>query len=324
MITTVTLNPSFDLTLEVDALAVGGVTRADTERLEAAGKGVNVSRALAAHGVATRALAALDPAAASRYEELLDVDGVLRAIHVAGVLRTNVTIVEPAGVVTKVNGPGPHHMPQTVHVILAAVSQAMDGIDWLVLSGSLPPGCPDDTYAVLVAEARRRGCRVALDTEGAPLRLGVAARPDLVKPNREELRELVGYPIDTVGDAVKAAMSLVEAGAHAVLCSLGPQGAVLVSRGVCLHGRVEAFAVESDVGAGDALLAGFLAGGATDDECVRRAVAWGAAACRLPGSKMPGPDDVSIEEVSVSDVPNRATVLTSPLTDTRRVVVGER
>ena len=324
MITTVTLNPSFDLTLEVDALAVGGVSRADSERLEAAGKGVNVSRALAVHGVATRALAALDPAAAPRYEELLDVDGVLRAIPVAGVVRTNVTIVEPAGVVTKVNGPGPRHTAQTVRAIVAQVSQAMDGVDWLVLSGSLPPGCPDDTYATLIGEARRRGCRVALDTEGTPLRRGIAAGPDLVKPNRDELQELTSIPIVTLGDAVTAAQALIETGAGAVLCSLGPQGAVLVASTGFLHACVAPFAVESDIGAGDALLAGFLAGGATDEERLRRAVAWGAATCRLPGSMMPGPDDVSIEEVTVSVVPDRAMVLTPSLTDTRRVVAGPR
>lgn len=324
MITTVTLNPSFDLTLEVDALAVGGVSRADSERLEAAGKGVNVSRALAVHGVATCALAALDPSAAPRYEELLDVDGVLRAIHVAGVVRTNVTIVEPAGVVTKVNGPGPQHTPQTVQAILDDVSQEMDGVDWLVLSGSLPPGCPDDTYATLIGDARRRGCRVALDTEGAPFHHGIAAGPDLVKPNRDELQELAAVPILTLGDAVTAALALIETGAGAVLCSLGPQGAVFVSSTACLHAFVAPFAVESDVGAGDALLAGFLAGGATDDERLRRAVAWGTAACRLPGSQMPGPDDISIEEVTVSVTPDRTMVLNSPPRDTRRVVVGER
>lgn len=326
MITTITLNPSFDLTLEVDQITVGGVSRAESERLEAAGKGVNVSRALAGHDVATRAVAAIDPTAAPRYEELLDASGVLRVISVAGVVRTNVTIVEPAGVVTKINGPGPRHTPEAVASMLAQVATAMDDTGWVVLSGSLPPGCPDDTYAVLIGEARRRGCRVALDTEGVPLRLGIAAGPDLVKPNREELQELIGSAMATLGDVVRAARALVERGARAVLCSLGRDGALLISRdGACLHGCVEPLAVESHVGAGDALLAGFLAAAdAPDAVRLRQAVAWGTAACRLPGTKMPGPGDIILEEVNVVATPNLAMPLLAATPTVRHQLVGGR
>jgi 1-phosphofructokinase len=324
VIVTVTLNPSFDLTLEVDELIAGGISRAGAERLEAAGKGVNVARALAGHGVATRAVAALDPAAAPRFEELLDAPGVLRVVAVSGVLRTNVTVVEPAGVVTKINGPGPEHSAEGSRAMLAEVTRALDGADWVVLSGSLPPGCPDDTYAVLIGEARRRGCRVALDTEGVPLRLGIAAGPDVVKPNREELQRLTGVPIDTLGDAVGSALAMVELGARAVLCSLGAEGAVLVSRDVCLHGSVPPLEIESHVGAGDALLAGYLAAADESPEhSLRRAVAWGTAACRLPGTQMPGPDDVIIKEVHVASEPNLALLLAAPAPVGRRDA-GER
>ena len=307
MITTVTLNPSFDLTLEVEALAVGGVSRAETERLEAAGKGVNVSRALAAHDIPTRAVAALDPAAAPRYEELLDVDGVLQVLPIAGVVRTNVTVVEPAGVVTKVNGPGPGYSPDEAKALVDGVAAALDGSSWVVLAGSLPPGCPATTYATLVGEARRRGCRVALDTEGTPLRLGIEAGPDLVKPNREELQALTGFAIASVGDVARAARALIALGAGVVLCSLGAEGAMLVTTDVCLHATVASGPVESHVGAGDALLAGFLANmDEPDDVRLRRAVAWGTAACRLPGTQMPGPNDIIIKEVNVNMTPNMA------------------
>ena len=313
MITTVTLNPSFDLTLDVETLAVGAVSRAETERLEAAGKGVNVSRALAAHGIPTRAIAALDPTAAPRYEELLDVDGVLHVIPVAGVVRTNVTVVEPAGVVTKVNGPGPSYTPGSAAALVETLVAALDGSDWVVLAGSLPPGCPATTYATLIGEARRRGCRVALDTEGTPLRLGIEAGPDLVKPNREELQALTGYPIETVGDVARAARALIEAGAGAVLCSLGAEGAMLVTVETCVHATVASSPVESHVGAGDALLAGFLANTDQPDELrLRRAVAWGTAACRLPGTQMPGPGDIIIEEVHVNSTPALAQALVTP------------
>jgi 1-phosphofructokinase len=322
VITTVTLNPSFDLTLEVEALAVGGVSRADSERLEAAGKGVNVSRTLAGHGVPTRALAALDPAAAPRYEELLDVDGVLQVIPVAGVVRTNVTVVEPAGVVTKVNGPGPKYSAEGAAALVGGVAESLDGSAWVVLAGSLPPGCPADTYATLVTEARARGCRVALDTEGAALRLGIEAGPDLVKPNREELQALTDFALETLGDVARAARGLVEIGAGAVLCSLGGEGALWVTREACLYAAVPSGPVESHVGAGDALLAGFLANMDDPDNVrLRRAVAWGTAACRLPGTQMPGPNDIIIEEIDVNMTPNLAQPLMTPAVVARPTVV---
>lgn len=321
MITTITLNPSLDLTLDVEALAVGGVSRASRERLEAAGKGVNVSRALAANGIATRAVAAIDPAAAPRYRELLDVDDVLVVVPVSGVLRTNVAIVEPAGVVTKVNGPGPVHTPATFTAMIEGVVAAMDGSAWVVLSGSLPPGCPESTYAELIQAARAAGSRVALDTAGAPLRLGIAAGPDLVKPNRHELETLIGAEIETLGDAVDAARRLVEMGAAAVLCSLGADGAILVSAGRVDHAVVPALEIESHVGAGDALLAGFLAAADASGQRLRQAVMWATAACRLPGTGMPGPHDVNTQEVRVIDTPVLATRLLAPRD--RTVIAGE-
>lgn len=301
MIITVTMNPSFDLTMEVPSIAVGTLTRATGERLDAAGKGVNVSRALAAHGVATRALAPIGPpATARRYRELLDAPAVLEVIPIEGRIRTNVAIVTPDGALTKVNGPGPLYGGAALDRVLLEVVAAVEGSDWVVLSGSLPPGVPPEAYAGLIHSAQALGCRVALDAAGEALRHGVRATPDLVKPNRAELSELRGVPIRTLDDAEAAARTLLDGGVGAVLASLGADGALLVRPGSCLHAAVPSLAVESPVGAGDALLAGFLAQEGDDAAALCRAVAWGTAACRLPGSRMPAPGDVRIEEVVMS------------------------
>ncbi len=310
MITTVTLNPSFDLTFEVETLGTGTVVRASSERLEAAGKGVNVTRALAANGVPTRAVAALDPATAARYTELLDVDGVLDVIPVSGVLRTNVAVVTPAGVVTKVNGPGPRHSPETVSMIRSAIRTYLDTSSWLVLSGSLPPGCPAETYGEIIAEAREFDCAVALDADADALRHGVAAGPSLVKPNLAELEDLHGDTITTLGDAHVACAALVASGVGTVLCSLGPDGALAVTPTRVLHAASAPAVVGSTVGAGDALLAGFIAANGDLVDQLRRAVAWGTAACRLPGSQMPANADIDTDVITVTDTPDWARVLT--------------
>lgn len=304
MITTVTLNPSFDLTLQVDELRVGRVSRSRSERLEAAGKGVNVSRALAAHGIQTRAVVALGEADEERYQELLDFEGALKVIPVRGPVRTNAAIVEPAGIVTKVNAPGPTYTPEMIRALTDAIAEVVDGGEWIVFSGSLPPGCAADLYATLIREVKRRGGRVALDAPGEALRHGLGAGPDLVKPNRWELEDACEAVIRTLGDAVEASRTMLRKGSGAVLCSLGPDGALLVTEERCWHAAAEPLEVHSDVGAGDALLAGFLASGRFDADGLRNAVAWGTAACRLPGTQMPGPDDVRGHEVGVAERPD--------------------
>ncbi len=301
MITTVTMNPSFDLTMEVPSIEIGALSRATGERIEAAGKGVNVSRALAAHGIPTRAVAPIGPpATARRYRELLDAEAVLEVIPIFGRIRTNVSIVTPAGVVTKVNGPGPSYDAAALDRVMTAIMAAVAGSAWVVLAGSLPPGVPPDVYIELIRASQALGCRVALDAAGDALRHGVSAGPDLVKPNRIELGDLYGSPIATVDDAERASRALLDIGVGGVLASLGPDGALLVRADTCYHACVAPRAVESPVGAGDALLAGFLANELDDPEGLRRAVGWGTAACRLPGSRVPGPDDVDLREVQMT------------------------
>src|SRR5690606_6852750 len=145
-------------------------------------------------------------------------------------------------------------------------------------------------------------------TSGAALRAAVPAGPDLIKPNREELAEAVGGPVDTIADVVEAAGELRDRGARAVLVSLGAEGAVLVDDDGVLTGEAPVARPNSTVGAGDALLAGFLAGGARGPAALAEALAWGAAAVRLPASRMPGEADIRRDNVRIRPRP----VLTRP------------
>jgi 1-phosphofructokinase len=170
----------------------------------------------------------------------------------------------------------------------------------VVAGGSLPFGVPDTCYADLIDRLRPSGVPVAVDTSGPALAAAIKAGLALVKPNREELAAAVGGTLDTLGDVVAAATELRTAGAATVLASLGRDGAVLVSADGHWHGEAPAV-TRSAVGAGDAMLAGFLHGGAAGPAALARALAWGAAAASLPGSRLPGPDDVHLDRVRVHE-----------------------
>jgi 1-phosphofructokinase len=299
MIVTLTANPSVDRTVEVDALVRGAVLRATGQRVDPGGKGVNVSRALAAHGVPTCAVLPTGGTEGLQLAQLLEAAGVaVRPVPVLGAVRANVSIVEPDGTVTKVNEPGPDLDAAEVAALVATTVAAAEGSSWVVLSGSLPPGCPDDLYATLLA--RLPGPTV-LDSSGAPFERALSAGPALVKPNREELAEISGLPVRTVGQAVTAARTLLERGAGAVLASLGADGAVLLDATGAWYGEAPVDAPVSSVGAGDATLAGFLVGGGRGPDALRTALAFGAAAVKLPGSRMPGPRDIDPCAVVITD-----------------------
>jgi 1-phosphofructokinase len=305
MIVTLTANPSVDRTIEVAALRPGTVIRALASRVDAGGKGVNVARALAAHGCKARAVLPSGGAEGAQLEALLADSGIdLLAVPIAGSIRANVTVVEAAGVTTKLNEPGPGLSPDELDALAVTVSDAAAQADWVVLSGSLSPGAPADWYARLTRRLRGTGPRVAIDSSGPPLAEAITARPDLVKPNRDELAELTGRPIDTIADVIRAARTLTARGVDTVLTSLGPAGAVLVRRDAAWHATAAALEPRSTVGAGDALLAGYLAAGADGPAALAEAVAWGSAAAALPGSRMPGPDDISRAGIHLTDLTN--------------------
>ncbi|MEU6931112.1 1-phosphofructokinase [Streptomyces sp. NPDC046374] len=305
MILTVTPNPSLDRTYEVPALERGEVLRASAERVDPGGKGVNVSRAVAAAGHRTVAVVPLGGAPGALVARLLAGQGIeVAPVPVAGQTRSNIAIAEPDGTLTKVNAPGPELTPEESETVLATVSAHAPAADWIACCGSLPRGLAPEWYAELVTRVHGAGARIALDTSGPSLLAALAARPDVVKPNADELAEAVGRPLATVGDAVKAAEELRERGAGAVLASLGADGQLLVTADGVHYGRAPVPVVRSNVGAGDASLAGFLAAGGTGPEALAAAVAHGAAAVQLPGSEMPTPADLDPGRVRVtSDIP---------------------
>ncbi|MGW2030571.1 MULTISPECIES: 1-phosphofructokinase [Streptomyces] len=305
MILTVTPNPSLDRTYEVQALKRGEVIRAETERMDPGGKGVNVSRAVAAAGRRTVAVLPLGGAPGALVAELLHAQGIeVAPVPVVGDTRSNIALAEADGVLTKINAPGPELSGSEQELLLDTVRSQSRDADWIACCGSLPRGLAPSWYADVVTRAHAGGARIALDTSGRALLEALRARPDVVKPNAEELAQAVGRPLTTVGDALKAAEEVRSMGARVVLASLGADGQLLVSDTGAWFGSARVSAVRSNVGAGDASLAGFLIAGGTGPDALASAVAHGAAAVQLPGSVMPTPADLDPAAVTVTtDVP---------------------
>lgn len=309
MIVTLTANPSLDRTVSLPGpLERGRVQRAVQVTSEPGGKGVNVARVV--HAAGRLAVAVLpgqhdDPLVLA----LRDAGVPHRPVAVPGRVRVNLTLSEPDGTTTKVNDPGLPLDAAVLEQLAGALAREAAGAAWAVLSGSLPPGVPADWYAVLLARLGATGTRLALDTSGAPLLAalapGAARLPDLLKPNGEELAELVGEPgRDLEHDpaaAAAAARSLVDRGVGAVLATLGARGALLVTSDGAWTSAPPPVQARSTVGAGDSSLAGYLLAdlaGAGPADRLRAAVAHGAAAAALPGSTLPTPSDVRLDAVT--------------------------
>jgi 1-phosphofructokinase len=315
MIVTLTPNPSVDRTVSITGLLRGEVQRATASQIDPGGKGVNISRALTAHKARTVAVLPAGGPEGHLLAELLAEAGIdVTIVPIEGSIRANVALVEPDGTTTKINEPGPHLSGAEVGALVASAEATLGKApSWLVGSGSLPPGVDQDLYAELVLRCREAGVRVAIDASGQALRNAVAAGPDLIKPNLEELEELVDRSLVTLGDVLTASTDLVTHGVATVVVSMGRHGALLVTPSVTAHAVAAVSSPLSTVGAGDALLAGYLyatSSGSTPLDALRTGVAWGAAAVSLPGSRMPTPADVADIQVSLTTEPD----LTLPLT----------
>jgi 1-phosphofructokinase len=285
MIVTVTPNPSVDRTVFVDDVVLGSVNRSQRSRSEPSGKGVNVALALHAHDVGVRAIVTAGGAAGGQLREMLCAAGLDTVIvPISGDIRSNISLTQPNGVVTKINEAGPRLTTEETDELLAAVTAQVGGADWLVCAGSLPAGLPADWYGELVELGHRSGVPIAIDTSGDALAETLSAEPDLVKPNVHELAELTGRVPRTFGEVIDAAQEVRRRGARTVLASLGGDGAILVDADGAVWGHAPVDRVISTVGAGDAMLAGYLSRPHCPSEALATALQWGAAAVQNEGT----------------------------------------
>ena len=287
MIVTVTLNPSVDRTLFVDDLKLGSVNRVDLKAVDPGGKGVNVSRAVKAFGKDTHAILVCGSFGsrwfADRLSELQIPHNILLA---AGVTRNNVTLVESDGTVTKINEPGFELTDAIISEVKSSLSDLILKNAWVVFAGRLNPSANSTTYRELATYARNLGAKVAVDASGPELKAAIEMSPDLIKPNQHELAELVGRSLNTIDEVISAANELISSGIGSILCSLGADGALFIDKSGVIHVEPAEKVVGVPVGAGDILLATFIAGGANSD-ALPAAVSWSAASVPLEGTAIP-------------------------------------
>lgn len=278
MITVVCLSPSIDETILLPSLALGATNRAQEKRTAAGGKGVNVAMTLAAMGESVQLVLPRHQAGAQPlFDELERAPVRCISVDVPGALRVNLKLLDTScDMVTEVNASAEPIPEDALSQLEEAIAAAAQQSGWLVLTGSLPKGCAADVYARIICRVRRGApdCRIALDAEGEPLRLGVNKSPDFIKPNRHELELLMGRHLDTEED-ILAAAEQVAAGVNSVLVSLGEAGAMLLCGGAVYRAKAIPVPVATTVGAGDALLSGYLHAHAKG---AREAFAYAAAA----------------------------------------------
>jgi 1-phosphofructokinase len=261
-VVTVTPNPAVDQTVWVPGFRAGEVNRAVREVLAPGGKGVNVAAFLAQFGVPVFATGFLGDSNAGFFDAFFDAEKIAhRFVRIAGTTRTGIKIVDDdAASTTDVNFPGFSVAADDVGALDATVGEAVAPSRWVILAGSLPPGAPPTTYRRLAERARERGALVAVDASGPALAEALATGADLAKPNRAELEELTGRPLGDRAALLDAARALADRGVVTVVVSAGADGALFVRAGDAVFASPPPVRVASTVGAGDAMVAGTVAG----------------------------------------------------------------
>jgi 1-phosphofructokinase len=281
-ILTLTLNPALDLTVELSRLEPGQVNRSDTLHSHAAGKGVNVAQVLADLGHQLTVSGFLGEDNLQAFETLFAKRGFVDAfIRVPGETRSNIKLAESDGRITDLNGPGPLVSAAAQQALLERLDQIAPGHDAVVVAGSLPQGVSPQWLQALIVRLKNLGLKVALDTSGEALRAALTAGPWLIKPNREELAEVLGSEAVSVLAQAEAANRLHALGVEHVVISHGADGVNWFSVGSALHATPPKVSVASTVGAGDSLLAGMLHGlvsADTPEQTLRTATAIAAMA----------------------------------------------
>ena len=306
MITTICLNPALDRTVTVDALIPGQVNRIRQSRTDVGGKGVNVAVVCRRLGLDAQVIGCAGAEGYAKLRAKAKAEDIGCDFHtVEGAIRVNTKVFSLDGSgVTELNEPGTTLTAEDLDIFFDLAIEKTRDSDYVVVTGSLPPGCPAHTYRELI---RAINTPCILDVGGEALCMGVDAKPFLIKPNHHELAATVGRELHTLEDIREAAQSFVDRGVRHVVVSLGKNGALYVGEEGCFYAPEIPVEVKSTVGAGDALVGGLLYGlvkHGSMREAFRAGAAAGTASVMTEGTQLIVPADFKrlIEQVQIQEL----------------------
>lgn len=293
MITTVCLNPAIDQNAEVTRLQIGGMNRLQNLQAFAAGKGINVAVVLSRLGVMARSIGFVGDADAWYFEHSMQQEGVLfQPVTVAGSVRRNLKLLElDCATVTELNQQGMITGAEALAELTSKLTKQSSIDEYCALCGSLPPGCPEDSYQTMMQTLPGR--RWIVDASCAAMRHALKAKPYLIKPNKAELEEIAGRRLDSLEDIQNTAIALCQKGVRYTAVSLGGQGALITDGNRTVFAAALPVKASFTVGAGDSFLAGLLYGLDTGDDIfasLRCGIAAGAACVEGGGIRAFSPD----------------------------------
>ncbi len=296
MIITITMNPSIDLTVDVDGLKLDDAIHMVGIHRDPGGKGVNVSRVVNTLGGPTIAYGFIGGDEGGNFSLLLAKEGILNSfLAIEDETRINIIINDlKSKTQTRIHARGPKATLEDLYRLqkqIRRIANPSTTQQYLVLGGSLPQGLPITAYRDIIEEAKEIGMRTVLDSDGEYMKHGIKGEPFMIKPNTYELerltgRELMGKPIP---DFIEAALGIVERGVEMVAITRGPREALLVTKEAVLKAKPPKVKVVSPVGAGDSFVGGFLLAMVRNyglKEALRWGVAAGAAAAMSPSTQL--------------------------------------
>lgn len=300
MIITLTLNPAVDKTIEVNNFKVNTVNRVSSVRIDAGGKGINVSKVIHQLGEESIAMGILAGKSGEYIQKTLnDLKITNDFLYVDGETRTNLKIVDRVNRFnTDINEKGPSVNQNDLQSLLEKLLSKLDEKSVLVLSGSVPGNLNGDIYRKLIKEAKAKGARTILDADGELFVEGIKSGPYLIKPNINELENYFKKTISSPYEAIDLAKEIFNLGVEKIVVSLGAEGAIFMTKNQTIFARGIKVQTISTVGAGDSMVAAMamsIKNGYSFEKMIRLAMA-SSAACVMKAGTEPGDID-TIREI---------------------------
>ena len=289
---TITLNPAYDIHATAKSFAAGCESLATVTSREAGGKGVNISRALCKNGIANTALVVVGTENGDEFKRQLQAAGVTaKYLERPGRIRENLTLHPDGQPETRISFAGFPLEDSVLQEVLEVLPIDDDTV--VTFTGRVASGMSTQKVKAFLLELKNRGARLVLDSKSLTAKDILELQPWLIKPNQEEIADYVGYPVYSLKEAAEAAKTFDSV--EQVIVSMGEQGAILLTGGSAYCAVPPKVQPVSTVGAGDSMIAGFLAAaswGEAPAQCLKRAVAYGTAACLTEGTLPPEPKNV--------------------------------